>query len=254
VAVSVTERRTGTGDIWLFDRGRGIPTRLHSDPAGETNPVWSPDGATVAYGAERKGPPDIVAMGTSGQGGERALFEGPLVEYPQDFSRDGHYLAYISTSSFANWDIWLLPLQGNGQPVPWLQTPSNESSPRFSPDGRWIAYESDESGASEIYVARTDAAGDKRRLSPAGGQKPRWRADGRELYYIGPAGLVMAVPVSPGAGFTAGDPAPLFQIEDIEDFDVTADGSRFLVSAPAEKSEGSRIRVIVNWTSLLEGR
>jgi len=101
-------------------------------------------------------------------------------------------------------------------------------------------------------LARTDAADDKRRLSPAGGQKPRWRADGRELYYIGPAGLVMAVPISPGAGLTASDPVPLFQVEDIEDFDVTADGSRFLVSAPAEKGQDSRIRVIVNWASLLK--
>jgi len=116
-----------------------------------------------------------------------------------------------------------------------------------------LAYESNESGASEVYVARTDAADDKRRLSPAGGQKPRWRADGKELYYIGPAGLVMAVPVSPGVRLTAGDPVPLFQVEDIEDFDVTADGSRFLVAAPAEKSQESRIRVIVNWTSLLRG-
>src|SRR5262249_10189579 len=134
VAMSVTERRTGTGDIWLFDRGRGIPTRLHSDPVGQTYPVWSPDGATIAYGWERKGPPDILAMGTSGgRGGERVLLEGPVVEYPQDFSRDGHYLAYISASQWNNWDIWILSLGGSGPPVPWLQTPSNESSPRFSP-------------------------------------------------------------------------------------------------------------------------
>src|SRR5262249_23820763 len=171
---------------------------------GETQPVWSPDGATVAYGSERKGPPDIVAMGTSGgQGGERVLLEGPGVEFPQDFSRDRHYLAYISASQGDNWDIWLLPLEGRGPPVPWLQTPSNESSPRFSPDGRWIAYESDESGATEVYVARTDAAGDKRRLSPAGGQKPRWRADGRGVYYIGPAGVVVPVPVLSRAGVPA---------------------------------------------------
>ncbi len=254
VAMSVTEHRTGAGDIWLFDRGRGIPTRLHSDAVGETRPVWSPDGATLAYASDRKGPPDIVTLGMSGgRGSEQALFEGPAQEYPEDFSRDGRYLAYRSTSQWPNWDIWLLPLQGSRQPVPWLRTPSSESSPRFSPDGRWIAYESDESGVSEVYVARTDAAGDKQRLSPAGGQKPRWRGDGRELYYIGPGGLIMAVPVSPGERFTAGDPAPLFPVEDIEDFDVTADGSRFLVSAPAEKSAESRIRVIVNWTSALKG-
>jgi hypothetical protein len=252
VAMSVVEPRTGAGDIWLFDRGRGVPTRLHSDPVGQTRPVWSPDGATLAYSSDRKGPPDIVAMGMSnGPGSERVLFEGPAIQYPEDFSRDGRYLAYTNTAQWPNFDVWLLPLQGNGQPVPWLRTPASESSPRFSPDGRWIAYESDESGTPEVYVARMDAARDKQRLSPAGGQKPRWRADGRELYYIGPGGVVMAVPISPGVQLTAGDPVPLFQVEDIDDFDVTADGSRFLVDTPAEKSVESRIRVIVNWTSLL---
>ncbi len=253
VAMSISERRTLAGDIWLFDRGRGIPTRLHFDAAGETRPVWSPDGAVLAYSSDRNGPPDIVTMEMNGgRGNERPLFAGPGIEQPEDFSRDGRYLAFTSTSQWPNWDIWLLPMRG-GEPIPWLRTPSSESSPRFSPDGRWIAYDSYESGAIEIYVARTDGAGDRRRLSPSGGEKPRWRADGRELYYIGPAGLIMAVPVSPGAQLTSGDPVPLFHVEDIEDFDVTADGSRFLVSAPAEKSAESRIRVIVNWTTLLKG-
>jgi len=254
VAIHVTEPRTGESDIWLFDRGRGIPTRLHSDLVSQARPVWSPDGAILAYSSDRNGPPDIVTLGMKGgRSGEQPLFEGPVQEYPEDFSRDGRNLAFTSTSQWPNYDIWLLPLKGNGQPVPWLRTPSSESNPRFSPDGRWIAYDSDESGTPEVYVARTDAAQDKQRLSPAGGQKPRWRADGRELYYIAPGGLVMAVPVSPGAQFTSGDPAPLFQVEDIWDFDVTADGSRFLVGAPAERSAESRIRVIVNWTSLLKG-
>jgi len=253
VAVHVVEPRTGAGDIWLYDRGRGIPTRLHSDPVGQSRPVWSPDGAMLAYGSDRKGPPDIVAMGMrNGRGNEQPLFEGPVQEYPEDFSRDGRYLAYTSTSQWPNYDIWLLPLRGNRQPVPWLRSQSSETNPHFSPDGRWIAYQSDESGAPEIYAARTDAAGDKQRLSPAGGKLPRWRADGRELYYIGPGGLLMAIPVSPGARFIAGDPVPLFQVEDLEDFDVTADGSRFLVAAPAERSPDSRIRVIVNWMSLLK--
>jgi hypothetical protein len=254
VAMGIAERRTGAGDIWLFDPGRGVPTRLHSDPVNESRPVWSPDGATLAYSSDQKGPPDIIEMAMKGiPGREQPLFEGNEVEQPEDFSRDGRFLVYTSTLHWPNWDIWLLPLQGEHRPTPWLRTRFSEANPRFSPDGRWIAYESDESGVSEIYVARMDAAGDRRRLSPTGGEKPRWRADGRELYYIGPAGLLMAVPVSPGAGFTAGDPVPLFQVEDIEDFDVTADGSRFLVSAPAEKSAESQIRVITNWTSLLKG-
>src|SRR5262249_1924607 len=192
VAQSITEHRTGASDIWLFERGRGVPTRLHSDDAGQIRPVWSPDGAMLAYSSDRKGPPDIVTMEVSaGRSSERALFEGPGIEQPEDFSRDGRYLAYTSTLQWPDWDIWLLPLQG-GEPIPWLRTPSSESSPRFSPDGRWIAYASDESGATEIYVARTGAAGDRRRISPAGGEEPRWRAGGRGRNYIGPGRACVA--------------------------------------------------------------
>src|SRR5262249_57561557 len=131
-----------------------------------------------------------------GGGGEGGRGEGRGIEQPEDLSRDGRYLAFTSTTQWPDWDIWLLPLQG-GDPIPWLRTPASESSPRFSPDGRWIAYESYESGATEIYVARTDAAGDRRRISLAGGEEPRGRADGRGMYYIGSGGVGLARPGSP---------------------------------------------------------
>src|SRR5262249_13926327 len=111
VAMGLGERRTGAGDIWLFDRGRGISTRLHSDPVNETAPVWSPDGATIAYSSDRNGPPDIYEMALKGAPeGERPLFEGNAVEQPEDFTRDGRFLAYTSTAQWNDSDIWLLPL------------------------------------------------------------------------------------------------------------------------------------------------
>ncbi|MFY9550505.1 MAG: hypothetical protein WAU32_05085, partial [Thermoanaerobaculia bacterium] len=130
----------------------------------------------------------------------------------------------------------------------------NQTSPRFSPDGRWIAYESDESGDPEIYVALTDGGGDKRRISPEGGRRPRWRRDGKELYYIAPGNVVMAVPVTPGPQWATGAPAPLFRVDaEIENYDVAPDGARFLVSLPVEKSRESPLRVILNWPALLKG-
>jgi len=152
------------------------------------------------------------------------------------------------------WNIWLLPLQGDGKPAPWAPTRFNQASPRFSPDGRWIAFESDESGDPEIYVALTEGSGEKRRISPGGGRRPAWRRDGKELYYIAPGGSLMVVPVTPGPPWGSAAPAALFRVDgEIENYDVTPDGSRFLVSLPAEKDRESPLRVILNWPSLRKG-
>jgi Tol biopolymer transport system component len=152
------------------------------------------------------------------------------------------------------WNIWLLPLaEADRKPRPWLPTRFNQSSPRFSPDGRWIAYDSDESGDSEIYVALTEGGGEKRRLSPAGGERPRWRRDGKELYYIAPGGFVTALPVTLGSHAEPGAPVPLFRVDsEIENYDAAPDDSRFLVSMPSEKVRESPIRVILNWPAVME--
>ena len=134
-----------------------------------------------------------------------------------------------------------------------MRSPFNERSPRFSPDGRWIAYESDESGTPEVYVALTDGAGEKKRLSPGGGRKPRWRRDGRELYYVAPDGSVMGIPITPGPGLETGSPMPLFHVEtDVENYDVVPDGSRFLVSTRLDRFPESPLRVILNWEAALK--
>jgi Tol biopolymer transport system component len=253
-AVDIGDRRTGTSDIWVFDLASGVSTRLHSDPVDEAMPVWSADGSKLFYRSDRKGAPDIYEIAPGVPGSEHPFLELPGVQQPEDVSRDGRRLAYLNGTP-AGWNIWLLPLAGERKRSVWLPSRFNETSPRFSPDGRWIAYESVESGAPEVYAALTDGGGEKKRLSPSGGRQPRWRADGRELYYIASTGSVMAVPMKTGPGLVAGTPVPLFRVEpEIQNYDVTPDGSRFLIVTPSERVRESPLRVIVNWPATLKGQ
>lgn len=253
VAAAIEDKRYGTSDVWVFELQRGVSTRLHSDPIDEKSPIWSADGSKVLYRSDRKGIPDIYEIAVGVLGSERRLLDQPGVQQPEDVSRDGRFLLYCNNTQTTAPEIWTLPLVGDPKPMPWLQTRFAERSPRFSPDGRWIAYESDESGDPEVYVARTEGGGDKRRLSRAGGRLPRWRRDGKEMYYVTPDGFLMAVPIAPGARLEAGTPVQLFHVEAvIESYDVTPDGSRFLVSMPSEKFRESPIHVIVNWPATLK--
>ncbi len=254
VALDVRDSRAGSFDLWVFEIGRGVPTRLHSGPVDEILPVWSPDGSKLLYRSDHAGPPDIYEVSLATPGSDRPVLALPGVQQPEDASRDGRLLAYLNEVQSTVRNIWLLPLEGERKPAPWMPTRFSQTSPRFSPDGRWIAYESDETGDPEVYVARTQGGADKRRISPDGGKLPRWRADGKELYYIGPEGSVMVVPVAPGPQWTGGAAVPLFRVEtDIENWDVAPDGSRFLVSVPPERVRSSPLHVILNWPALLQG-
>ncbi|HEY6930098.1 MAG TPA: protein kinase [Thermoanaerobaculia bacterium] len=250
-AVDVENPTTGTSDIWVFELAGGVSTRLHSDPVDEIMPVWSADGSRVLYRSDRRGPPDIYEIGVGGPGSEKPVLELPGVQQPEDISRDGKLLAYLEGVTTTN--IWMFPLDGQRKPWVWAPTRFSQSSARFSPDGRWLAYESDETGDPEVYVALTDGAGEKRRISPAGGRLPRWRRDGKELFYIATGNSVMAVAVSSGSGWQSATPSMLFRKDnEIENWDVAPDGSRFLIRAPLEKVRESPLRVIVNWPALLK--
>jgi Tol biopolymer transport system component len=253
-AVDIENATTGTSDVWVFEPARGVATRLHSDPVDEVMPVWSSDGSKVLSRSARHGPPDIYEIAVGVPGSEKPVLELPGVQQPEDVSADGKLLAYLNEVATTTWNIWLLPLQGERKPRVWAPTRFDQSSPRFSPDGRWIAFESNESGDPEVYVALTEGGGEKRRISPAGGRFPRWRRDGRELYYVTPTGSLMAVSVKLGPKWEAGVPALLFRVEpEIQNYDVTPDGTRFLVRLPLEKSPESPLRVIVNWPAMLKG-
>jgi len=252
VAVDIEDSRFGTSDLWVFEAASGASTRLTSGQIDEGAPVWTPDGARLVFRVDDKGPPDIDQMVVGSPGSERSLLILPGVQQSEDISPDGRRLVFLQDAA-STADIWLASLEGDHQPKPWLRSPFNERNPRFSPDGRWIAYDSDESGTREVYVALTDGAGDKKRISPSGGRAPKWSRDGKELFYAAPDDSIVAVPVTSGASLQAGPGASLVRLETgIRNFDVSPDGSRFLVTTPLEKSPESPIRVIVNWDAALK--
>jgi serine/threonine protein kinase len=252
IAVVIEDSRFGTSDLWVFDAASGASTRLTSGQIDEGAPVWTPDGARLVFRVDDKGPPDIAQMVVGSPGSERSLLILPGVQQSEDISPDGRRLVFLQDAA-STADIWLASLEGDHQPKPWLRSPFNERNPRFSPDGRWIAYDSDESGTREVYVALTDGAGEKKRISPSGGRAPSWSRDGKELFYAAPDDSIVAVPVTSGASLQAGPGASLFRLETgIRNFDVSPDGSRFLVTTPLEKSPESPIRVILNWPAALK--
>jgi Tol biopolymer transport system component len=251
VAVSVRDLRTGTSDIWVYDLSRNIPTRLTSEPSHESKAVWAPDGSRIVFRSDQNGPPDLYEVPSAG-GVVQLFLERPASQMPEDFSPDGGLFLYSQGDRTTGQDVWLMSLSGARNPVPLLRTRFDEDEPRFSPDRKWIAYDSNESGASEVYVAKGDGRGGRIRVSTDGGFSPRWRRDGTELFYLAPGRRLMATSVKIGAAFQAGNPVELFRVEPaVLDFDVAPDGHRFLVSVAA-KPAGPPITVIVNWPRLLE--
>jgi eukaryotic-like serine/threonine-protein kinase len=163
---------------------------------------------------------------------------------------------YSANELGTNWNIWVMPLTGAESPQPVLRTQFNETDARLSPDGRWIAYVSDESGKWEIYVQPFLSSGGKWQISSAGGRQPQWSRDGKEFFYVAPDQKLMAVPVHPGTSLDPGAPKELFQLHTATDsfgtsYDIAADGQRFLVSTLVGEEASPPLNVIVNWTEAL---
>jgi Tol biopolymer transport system component len=250
IAASIRDEKRGTSDLWLYDLARKLPLRLTLDEGDEAAPVWSADGKKVFFRSDRAGPPDLFEIPASSPGQDAILLKRPGVQHPDDASADGRFLCFTEWSRKTNGNLWLLPLSGKGEPVPLAQTPLYEAGARFSPDGRWIAYVSNESGAREIYLRPVDGGGERIRVSSGGGEMARWRQDGKELFYLSGKGLIMAVALGSGARPDPGAPGALFRLEGVvRDFDVAEDGQRFLVdTAPLDPAP---IAVLVNWPALL---
>jgi eukaryotic-like serine/threonine-protein kinase len=241
------------GDIWLRDLARGQTLRLTFDPASDSSPVWSPDGSEIAFRSMRSGLGDLYRKSATSPGPEEALFKTAETASPVSWSPDGRFLLFeVYAASGANVDIWLLPLPAPAKPEPFLKTSFDEVSPQFSRDGRWVAYASNESGRSEVYVRAFPASPMKWQVSTSGGWRPRWRRDGRELFYLAAGGRMMAVSVQATAGrFEAADPRELFRVQ-TGDYDVAADAQRFLVAAEMEDLTASPLTVVLNWTAALK--
>jgi eukaryotic-like serine/threonine-protein kinase len=254
-----------SNDIWLFDFARGDKTRFTFGRGFNYGPVWSPDGSLIVFSSDRKnaGYHNLYEKPASGVKEEALLWESPENKYPKSWSSDGRLLLYAEEDPKTNYDLWILPLVGDRKPIPFLHTEFNEADGRFSPNMRWIAYVSDESGADEVYVQAFSqssanafsAASGKWPVSKGGGGAPRWRRDSKELYYRAPDGTIMVVEVSDSTVFRAAPPKPLFQVPagtTVDRWDVTSDGSRFLLVAPTSQGALSPFNIILNWTSILK--
>jgi Tol biopolymer transport system component len=246
-AVGMLDPQRGSSDLWIYDLQRKSGERLSHKALDEHGPVWGPDGRTIYYGSDgNKGPPDIFRW-VLGEGTGAVFYQGRAVEKPRDVSRDGRSLLFTQALHFGT-DMHILPLMPNGPARPVTSTPFNESSPRFSPDARWIAYASDASGSPEVYVrAAGTSAASAVRVSRHGGSLPRWRSDGRELYFLAPGGKLMSVPVA--ADGTPQAPELLFTVTSAVDFDPGPDG-RLLIQV-AEQSSEPVIHLLINWPARL---
>ena len=255
--VNVIDPQSGRPDIWLYEVARNRRTRFTFDPAQERLLAWSPDGSSIAFSSNRKGHFDIYQKASSGAGNEELLMESNFDKQPTSWSTDGRFLLYWTIDTKTQADIWILPLSGDRTPFPFLNTEFNEGNGQFSPDGRWIAYFSTESGRVELYVAPFPGPGGKRQISTSGATVPaRWREDGKEIFYLAPDNKLMAAEVNgQGATLEVGAVRALFEVRrggPGSVYDVTTDGQRFLVNTAVEQKESSPITLVINWTADLK--
>ncbi len=256
---SLAAYSTGTlsaSDVWVLDLKRDVPTKLTSGSVANT-PLFSRDGRFVYYrffGAKHF---EIRRRPVRGSGPEETVFEGGAFEAPNDETPDGKALIVQSTQR--SYDLWALPLEGDRKLTPLVATESSERSARLSPDGHWLAYVSDDSGRLEVYVRRFPVTEEKWQVSPRGGIWPCWRGDGKEIYYVGLDGALMAAPVSAGQTFSVGAPESLFQTRlrvwtIARQYVASRDGQRFLMIYPTQDPAASPLHVLLNWHPSAEVR
>jgi Tol biopolymer transport system component len=262
--VLLTRQSQGNTDIWILDGARA--SRMTFDKTNDGFPVWSPEGGQIAFSSERNKSFDLFRKSTNGAGVEELLVHSDQSKVPTSWSPDGRYLLYFSVDPNNSPDLWVLPMTGERKPYVLLKTAFTEAMGQFSPDGKWVAYESDETGRYEIYVRpfvppaangrSTRAVQGQWAISTAGGVHPVWRADGKEIYYISPQGEMMAAPITAaGSTFVPGIPIKLFatrivgggiQAQQVAQFDVAKDG-RFLINTELDSSTVPPITLLQNW-------
>jgi hypothetical protein len=236
-------------------RTEGITASLWLRPLGSITPQPLPGTEGLVFNSSRKDRLDLYQKAADGTGSEELLVESDVDKYPTSWSGDGRFVLYNTTFDVTKTktDLWVLPLSADRKPFPFLQTEFNETRGQFSPDGSWIAYQSDESGRDEVYVASFPGPGGKRQISTAGGTFPRWRRDGKEIFYLAPDNKLMAAEVKgQGAALEVGAVRVLFDVRPGNptsgyQYDVTSDGQRFLVNTSVEQKVSSSINLIINW-------
>jgi Tol biopolymer transport system component len=253
VALTMIEERATSPDVWILDIVRGTFTRVTSHVATDWFPAWARGGDRLFFGSARTRATTVFEKDLSGSASERVVVPTEVARYPVDSTlEDG---VVFQTGSSDGYDLGVASRAQPPSPEPIVATPFNEVQGRVSPDNRWIAYASDESGRFEVYVRGFRLGKGQWTISPAGGMQPEWRRDGRELFYVSSDRKLMAVPVTiDGDSFSAGVPRPLFDIDLPEptapypgDYAVSADGQRFLVNTVVDQPDRSSLSIVLNW-------
>jgi dipeptidyl aminopeptidase/acylaminoacyl peptidase len=244
---------TNTSDLWLMDAEGRAMSQLTFAPSSEQTPLWSPDGREIIFGADPDKFFDLYRKPATKAGPEEPILRSKSHKRPLDWSRDGLLIFEQSLTG-----LWMLPLLGDRPPaqIP-VSTRVNGASAQVSPDGRWLAWVSDDSGQDEVYLQAFPITGTRRRISVHGGTEPRWRRDMTELFYLAPTGDLMAVPLTMSRTLDVGPPSVLFQtpfgrltnITGRNRYDVAPDGQRFLMSVPRGGAESAPITVLLNWVA-----
>lgn len=258
VATVILNTAKDTPEIWIYENAPGAGTRVVFGSGANIDPVWSPDGQRILFGSNRGKVgfiPNIWMKSLDGSAEEPFLQSEDNLE-PLDWSADGRFLAIIKVPlrGKRNNELWVLDATDRTRQIAVATDAPNQVAARFSPDGKWIAYASDETGTAEIYVRPFPGPGSRWKVSTTGGTEPRWRKDGREIYYLSPDHKIMAVPVVLDATFRAAKPVTLFGIHPSsfgDVFEASADGQRFLVNSLPEDASSPPLTLLLNWTGLL---
>jgi serine/threonine protein kinase len=260
--IAVTRAVSGNQDLWLIDDTRGVPTRFTSDTAIDIRPVWSPEGSRIAFMSSRKGAFNLYWRLSSNVGPDELLMESGRgqVPVPTDWSSDGRFLLFQDRDAQTNFDLWVLPMSGDKkEPIAFLKSAFEERNGQFSPDSKWIAYQSNSTGRAEISIKPFPGPGEEFTISKDGGAQPRWNKNGKEIFYISLDGKMMptSVKLSPdGRSAEVGTPVALFPVRiagspvsniDKQQYAVSSDGQRFLVNLAADEGAASPINLIYNW-------
>jgi Tol biopolymer transport system component len=271
VALSPDEKRMvsdrGAGrksDLWITELERGTESRFTFSPSANVAPVWSPDGNYVAFASNHGGSADLYRKAANQAGEDELLLRSEVNKLPTDWCCGGRFVIFVQLQPGTNVDLFALPVSGDKKPIPLLHSEFNEIEGTVSPDGRWLAYASDESGSYEVYVqpfgpTLSKPSTGKWQISIGGGRDPHWRGDSHEMFYIAPNRNMMAVAVkTEGDRFVRSTPQPLFGVRFpvgatvLSRYAVSADGKRFLMAADLETSEAPPLHVTVNWVAGLK--
>ena len=253
VAVDSTDMTSLNTDVWTYELQRESAQRLTFDPGFDVVPIWSPDASRLVFSSNRGEHVDLYMKNSDGAETEKVIVHDEFNKIPSDWFRNGEYILYTRGP-----DLWFLTFPALKSTL-FIKAPSIVRNGQFSPDGKWVAYASNETGKWEIYVTSFPDARGKWQVSTGGGEEPRWRGDGKELFYISSDSKMMAVPVTIGANFDAGAPVALFQAvprqpvstNDQFVYDVARDGQRFLILTQVKRPESRPMSVILNWSARL---